>query len=260
METVSTIAVAPPLSMPEPLQTIFFWVSLVATLGMLVYSLTVAKRLGTAIPVLLVFGAFCSIPLESIAGFLGHVEHPAGGNIALYSAVDRTIPWHVAFGYTVGFAAVYLVIFQKAVAGRLYRSTIYKTTITTALCYFVGETIGVSTHLWVYFDPQPLWIWRGTEPPIWGILNATSEILGVSLVVFLRPYLTGAKQLLVVLLCPVGTLMGHFGAGFPWYNVINSGASPLMMDLSVLASVGLAVMIWWIASILVTTPAAEPAR
>jgi hypothetical protein len=260
MNTASTIAVAPLLNMPEPLQTFFFWGSLAAAIGILSYAAFVSKRVGSMIPIFLVLGAFCSIPLESLVGYLGHVTHPSGGSLALYSAVDRTIPWHIAFGYTVGFSAVYLIIYQKALSGTLARSTIYKTALTTAILYFLGETIGVSTGLWVYFEPQPLWIWKMTEPPIWGMLNATSEILGASLVVFLLPHLTGIRQALVILICPVATLMGHFGAGFPWYNLINSSASPMMMNAAALLSMALAVMIWWISSILATTPADKPTR
>lgn len=254
MNPESTIPVAPALIMPEPLQTIFFWISLAAAIGMLVYAVFVARRVHSLIPVFLVAGAFCSIPLETLAGFLGHVVHPAQGSIALFSAVDRTIPWHIAFGYTAGFSAVYLVIYQKALSGNLYQSTIFKTALITAILYFVGEIVGVSTGLWAYFEPQPLWIWKMTEPPVWGMLNATSEIFGAALVVFLLPHLQGIRQALVVLICPVATLMGHFGAGFPWYNMINSSATPGMMTAATLLSMALAVLVWWISSILATAP------
>jgi len=254
MNPESTIPVAPVLAMPEPLQTIFFWVSLAAAIGMLIYAIFVARRVGSFIPVFLVIGAFCSIPLETIAGYLGHVVHPAEGSIALFSAVDRTIPWHIAFGYTAGFSAVYLVIYQKALAGTLYQSTVFKTAAITALLYFVGETAGVATGLWVYFEPQPLWILKFTEPPIWGMLNASSEIFGAALVVFLLPHLQGMRQALVVLICPMATLMAHFGAGFPWHNAINSSASPMLMNAATLLSMALALLVWWVASILATAP------
>ncbi|MEJ2410270.1 MAG: hypothetical protein P8Y58_01945 [Novosphingobium sp.] len=254
MNPESTIPVAPALSMPEPLQTIFFWISLAAAIGMLIYAIFVARRVRSLIPVFLVFGAFCSIPLESIVGYLGHVVHPAGGSIALFSAVDRTIPWHIALGYTAGFGAVYLIIYQKALSGKLYQSTVFKTAATTAVLYFLGETVGVSTGLWAYFEPQPLWIWKMTEPPIWGMLNASSEIFGACLIVFLLPHLQGIRQALVVVICPIATLMAHFGAGFPWYNAINSSASPAFMNAATLLSMALAVVVWWISSILATAP------
>ena len=149
---------------------------------------------------------------------------------------------------------MYLIIYQKALSGALYQSTVFKTAATTAVLYFLGETVGVSNGLWVYFEPQPLWIWKMTEPPIWGMLNASSEIFGACLIVFLLPHLQGIRQALVVVICPIATLMAHFGAGFPWYNAINSSASPAYMTAATLLSMGLAVVVWWISSILATTP------
>ena len=260
MDVVSSVAAAPVLSMPEPLQTIVFWVSMFGAVAILAYSALVARRFGTMVPVLLVIGAFCSVPLESLVGYLGHVTHPQVGSIAMYTAVDRTIPWHMAFGYTIAFGIVYLIIYQRAAAGTLNRPLIFKIAILTALSYFVVETVGVSTKLWVYFEPQAIWIWRMTEPPIWGILNATSEVLGASLVIFMLPHLKGIRQVLIIALCPIATVMGHFGAGFPWYNVINSSASQQMMDLSALLSAGLSVLVWWVAAVLATTPQTEQVR
>ncbi|MGE4432319.1 MAG: hypothetical protein AB7E05_16430 [Sphingobium sp.] len=252
MEAVSQIAQAPTVAMPEPLQTIFFWVTLVLAGAVFAYSLKLARRDNSLVPPLMVVGAFISIILETLVGYLGHVTHPSIGSIALFSAVDRVIPWHIALGYTFGFGVVYLVIYSKAVAGTIRTSLIWKTGFISVLCYYFGEIAGVSTGLWVYFEPAPLWIWKMTAPMTWSFMNSSAELFGAALIVFLLPQLTGARQLLVPVLAMMGTLMGHFGTNFILFNVINSSAPRAAMEAAGIATLLLAMVMWWISAQLAT--------
>ncbi|SCW78045.1 hypothetical protein SAMN02927924_02853 [Sphingobium faniae] len=252
MGVTSQIAQAPILQMPEPLQTIFFWVTLVLAASVFLYSLKMARRDGSLVPPLLVIGAFTSIILETLVGYLGHVTHPSGGSIALFSAVDRTIPWHIALGYTFGFGVVYLIIYRQAMAGTIRRSLIWKTGAITVTCYYFGEIVGVSTGLWAYFEPAPLWIWKATAPLTWSFMNSSAELFGASLIAFLLPQLTGVRQLLVPVLTTMGTLMGHFGTNFILFNVMNASVSRTVMEAGGVATILLAMIMWWIASQLAT--------
>ena len=252
MEAASQIAQAPLVHMPEPLQTIFFWITMVLATLVLLYSLTLARRDKSLIPPLLVVGGFTSILLEALVGYLGHVTHPSLGSITLFSALDRTIPWHIALGYTFGFSIVYLVMYNQAIAGTIRPSLIWKTGFISVLCYYFGEIAGVSTGLWVYFEPAPLWIWKMTAPLTWSFMNSSAELFGAALIVFLLPKLKGARQLLVPVLATMGTMMGHFGTNFVLFNVINSSASRPAMEAAGISTIILSMIMWWISSQLAT--------
>lgn len=250
---MSQIAPAPPLNMPEPLQIIFLYATIGVTLLYFIFCVVISVRRQTAMPLLLMLAGFCSIPMESIVTYLGHAEHPQGGNIALFHAVDRFIPWHIALGYTVAFGLFNLLIWQKVEDGSITRLYIWISCIITVLCYQIAEIAGVSGKLWVYYDPQPVWLLHFTAPLTWSFLNAACMVMSIGLIVFLLPFLTGIKRLLIPVLGPVGALMGHMGAGWPMYNIINSDASPLVMQLSGVAAIVLSVLVWWTASLLIMT-------
>lgn len=248
----SQIATAPVWVMPEPAQTIFLVFAASLALAVLIYGLVLARQYNSIMPVLLPLAGFCAIPLETIVTYLGHATHATVGNIALFRAVDRTIPWYIAFGYMAGFGLLYLLLYKQTMDRTLTRKFIWSAGFVAAGCYYLAEIAGVSTGLWGYFEPQPIWIWKMTAPPTWSFLNATCELFGGCLIMFLLPELRGIKQALVLVLAPMGAFMGHLGAGFPFYNAINADVSPLVMNLSALFSIGLCLVAWWIASILAT--------
>lgn len=247
---MSDIAAAPVLVMPEPLQTIFLYATVVVTALFVLFGAYLGLRLRSFMPILLILAGFCAIPMESVVTFLGHAEHPAIGNIALFRAVDRSIPWHIALGYTVAFGLLNILIWLKVRNGTINMRYVFTACLITVGCYQVGETAGVSTGLWVYLPPQPVWLLHFTAPLPWSFLNAASMIMAAGLIMFLLPYLSGFRRLLIPVLGPVGAFMGHMGAGWPMYNVMNSDAPAWVMQGSGVAAIGLSVLIWWVAGLL----------
>ena len=75
--------------------------------------------------------------------------------------------------------------------------------------------------------------------------------MSTALIMFMLPYLTGLKRLLIPVLSPVGALMGHMGAGWPMYNIINSDAPAWAMQLSGVAAIFLSVLVWWFSALLI---------
>ena len=248
--------VPPDAVMPEPLQTIMFW--LTATLAAVVfgYSLLLAKRLASVLPILLILGAGAAIVLEPIVAFLGHVIHPATGSIEMFTAVNRTIPWHMGFAYIAAFGTVYLVIFTRMIEGPVHKNYVWITYIVSVCAYILIEIYPVQAGLWVYYDDQPLWLWRGMAPLTWAFLNSASELLGVTLVYLLMPLLVGWRQVLVVVLCPMGALMAHLGSGWPMYSIMNSAASSsdVLLQASGLLSVGLAILTVCMCTLILSRP------
>ncbi|MET0986349.1 MAG: hypothetical protein ABW034_13175, partial [Steroidobacteraceae bacterium] len=197
-----------------------------------------------------VLGGLAAILLEPVVTFLGHAVHPKDGQIIMFETVSRAIPWHIGLGYMAGFGTYYLVVYSQYKAGTLSAASVWKVTLISALCYWVGEAYFVQNGLWAYYDHQPLWIWKGTEPPTWGILNSTATLVGVTLMVFALPHLKGIAQLLIIPLAIAGAFMGHMGAGFPMYNAMNSTAAPWVIEFSGVASVLMAFVLIWLCSIL----------
>ncbi|MDB5972344.1 MAG: hypothetical protein JWQ90_4794 [Hydrocarboniphaga sp.] len=244
--------VPPDAAIPEGLQTIFLYLTIAATAGVLVWALLMARNHRSAVPVLMVAAGFAAVPLETIVTFLGHAIHPAPGQIMMFNAVDRAIPWHIALGYAAGFGMFYLSCYPKMIADSFTNAFIWKACAITAVCYSIGEAYPVSHGLWVYYDYQPLRWWSGTAPLTWNVLNTICMLMGATLMHVTLPYLKGLKQLLIVVLGPVGALMGHMGAGFPMYNAMNTDWPHWVIELSGVASVLIAILLIWICTILLT--------
>ncbi|MDB5971496.1 MAG: hypothetical protein JWQ90_3946 [Hydrocarboniphaga sp.] len=244
--------VPPEASIPQGLQTVFLYATIFAVVGVLIAAMVMARRYRSAVPVLMVVAGFAAILLETIVTFLGHAIHPAPGQITLFQAVDRAIPWHIALGYTAGFGIFYLTLYPKMVGQSLTRPYIWKTVLITAVCYFLGEAYPVSHGLWIYYDYQPLWLWHGTAPLTWNILNSCCMLMGATLMYVTLPHLKGWKQILIVPMGPMGALMGHAGAGFPMYNAMNTDWPHWVLELSGVATIAMALLLVWICGLLLT--------
>lgn len=244
--------VPPELVIPATLQTVFLYATIVAAAAVTIVALMMSIKRRTAVPLLMVIGGLAAILMEPVVTFLGHAVHPKAGQIIMFETVNRAIPWHIGLGYMAGFGIFYLMLYSKYVAGTLTQSTIWKTVLVTALCYCLGEAIPVSNGLWIYYDYQPLWIWHGTAPPTWNILNATCMLTSTTLMFIALPHLKGIAQVLLVPLAVAGAYMGHMGAGFPMYNAINTSWPAWAMELSGVATVGMALMIVWLCSLVLT--------
>jgi hypothetical protein len=246
--------VAPHLVIPSTLQNIFLWITIVFASGVAITAVTISLKDKSAVPVLLVVGAFAAILLEPIVTFLGHAVHPKEGQIMMFETMGRAIPWHIALGYTAGFGIFYLILYMKHRDGSLTTKSIWKITSVTALCYYIGEAYPVEHGLWAYYEYQPLWIWKGTAPLTWSILNSTCMLTSATLMFIVLPYLKGAAQLLLVPLAVSGAFMGHMGAGFPMYNAMNADLPHWVIELAGASSVGMALVIVWVCSLLLTRP------
>jgi hypothetical protein len=242
--------IPPEAVMPAQLQSIFLWATVAAVAVVLAFAANMAVKRRSAVPVLLVLGGFTSIIMESVVTFLGHAIHPAQGQIMLFEAASRAIPWHIALGYCAGFGIFYLTLYPNFVAGKLGSKQIWKTCLITAALYFIGEAYPVSQGLWIYYDYQPMHIWHGTAPLTWNFLNACCMMVSATVIFVALPYLKSLpSQLMILLLAPVGAYMGHMGAGFPMYNAMNSTLPTWAIELSGALSIFLALVIIWLCSV-----------
>lgn len=248
MNTLSVPWPVPPdAAMPEPLQTIFLWITIVGAAAVLLWGIAMSAKRGTAVPALLVLGGLTSILMETVVTFLGHAVHPPTGQIMMFEMVGRAIPWGIALGYMAGFGVFYLCLYPAFVAGELRGAKIWKVCVITAVSYFIGEAYFVSNGLWVYYDYQPMRIWNGTAPLTWNWLNTCSMMVSATVMFVALPYLRNPlSQSLLLLLAPAGAYMGHMGAGFPMYNAMNSTLPNWAIEISGALSIFLALVIIWL--------------
>ena len=202
----------------------------------------------------MVLSALMSIPMESVVAFLGHIVHPIEGQISLFSAVTRAIPWHMALGYMGGFGVYYLWMYAKITNGTLTTVVFWRGIIVAIVMYWCGEIVPVHAGLWVYYDHQPLWIWHGSSPLTWSFLNTTCMVTGLTLMFLARPYLRGVAQILLVPFGVIGVIMGHVGAGLPMYTAMNTDWPDWVIELSGLLAVAFALLLSWLCGLLLLQP------
>ena len=250
LNTITIDFPAPPVEaiMPALAQSVALYLSLTILAVVSVMAVRMSARQKTLLPVLLLISGSCTIVLEPIIAHLGHAFHPEIGSIALFKTNNVTVPVYLAILHPCYFGSFYIVLFSRIVNDNFTGSYLWKAYFITCVLNYLIEILPVSSGLWVYYDPQALWLWKGGMPLWWTFVNAGCLFVPVALIHFLYPILKGWKQLLVIVLSPLGIGMGWFGAAFPANSVYNSSASqkPFLVELSGLASVGLAILVTFI--------------
>ncbi len=229
--------------MPAAAQEIVLWIAIVALGAFLLLGLQQSIKHRSALPLLFFVAGFVTILLEPMCTNFGHAIHPEIGQISLFKTFDRAIPWHIATIYSFYFGGVYLFMFRRIRENGFTRDFVWKSYLSICALAYAIEIVPVHIGLWVYYPPQALWVWSGGMPLFWTFVNAACIFMGLTLIKVFYPLMQGWKQLLVIPLSAMGAIMGHFGAGFPYYHAANSAASPMLVELSGLASVGLAFLI-----------------
>ena len=232
--------------MPATVQSVLLSVSMVTLIIFFIVALIQCRRHKTFLPVLFLIGGFFTIPMEPLVDLLGHAVHPEIGQISLFKVGNRAIPWHGAVMYAFYFGGVYMFMLPRIMANHFTVAYVWKAYLTTTVLAYLFEIVPVQWGLWVYYDQQALWFWKGGMPLFWPFVNSIAIFVPLTLIKLCYPILKGWRQGLVVLLSPVGALAGHFGAGFPFYNAANSAASRLVIELSGVLSIGLCFLIIYI--------------
>ena len=207
--------------------------------------------------VFLIVGSCTSITTEALSDFLTHFTHAQIGAIVLHTSYARVIPWHVFFIYSLYFGAWYMFAYPRMVAGILRGPFLWKAFAFSTIAAYLFEAIPIAQGLWAYFEPQPLWFWKGTLPPNFAFMNAFSIIFGMVMMDKLRSVPSPWKYLVMLIAGPVGPIMGHIGAGQPYYWTMNSGMSQFIIDLGGVATMGTCTLGVWLLIHLGYSPASD---
>jgi hypothetical protein len=164
------------------------------------------------------------------------------------------VPLWLFFGYCFYFAGPYMAAFSRIANNSFTSKEVWIGFFGAVIGAMIIEIYAVHNHVWIYYDHQALWFWKSTIPVTWAFINATCVFVPLTAIKFLFPILIGWKQWLIIVLSPMFAIMGHLGAGFPFYLVNNSAASSNrgLMDLSGVASILMSLLLIFICNKVLT--------
>jgi hypothetical protein len=232
---------APELVAPEPAQTILIYGMGVISAILIIFTIRLCLRYKSTVPMMLfVGGTLAAYSIEALSDMLSHFTHNNDPSVTpLYIAYARVIPIHVLFIYTVYFGALYAFLYPKMRDRALTGSFLWKMFLGATVFAYTFEVIPIQLGFWKYFDPQPLYFWKGTLPPHFAMLNAFCMTFGVVAVDKVLPLLEdGIKKWGLVAVAPIAPLMGHIGAGTPYYWTMNAGVSEWWIHVGGIGSIG----------------------
>ena len=201
MNTMSvSFAVAPQLTMNPLAQNVALASGAIGMLICLIIGWRMSLKHKTPLPFLFPIAGACDVVLEPVICFLFHRFMTAG--------LSNAFLWRT-----------FAVLFVFA---QLF------------------EIAPVNYGLWYHYGYHPFRFGEQGEPLFFPVVNLVPAFLGFLLIIKYRHLLAGWKSLLIIPLTQAAAYMGHLGAGFPYYNVINSSVSETMVQWACIASVLLA--------------------
>ena len=232
--------VTPELTMNLAAQYVALANGVIGMLICLIIGWRMSVKYKTPLPFLFPIAGACDVVLEPVICFLGHAVHAQIGQITLFETNTRPIPVHVALLYGVYYGPVWLFLFHRFMTTGLSNAFLWKTFVVLFVFAQLFEIAPVNYGLWYHYGYQPFRFGDQGEPLFFPVVNLVPAYLGFLLIINYRHLLSGWRALFIIPLTQAGAYMGHLGAGFPYYNVINSSASPAMIQLACVASILLA--------------------
>ena len=228
----------PEMAMPLQAQAVLLWGlgGFAAVLAVIAIRIGLRDRDWTPL-VLLIAGTFASLTTEALSDLLTHFTHAQVGAITIQTSYARVIPWHVFFISSLYFGAWYMFAYSRMLSGTFGGSFLWKAYLFSVVGAYFFEAIPIAQGLWAYFEPQPLWFWRGTLPPNFACMNAFSIVFGMVAMDKLRSVPKPWTLPVMLIAGPCAPIMGHIGAGQPYYLTMNSGLSQFWIDMGGVATI-----------------------
>lgn len=238
---------SPELVMPEQAQLVLLFGLgiLAAVLAVMAIRMSLRNKDWTPL-VFFVAGTLSCFTTEALSDMLTHFTHAQIGAIVAQTSYAHVIPLHVVFIYSLYFGAWYLFAYPRMRAGTIDAPFMWKGFAFSVVVAYFFEAIPIALGFWAYFEPQPLWWWKGTLPPSFAFMNAFSILFGMVMMDKLRSVQSPMKYLVMLIAGPCGPIMGHIGAGQPYYLTMNSGLSQGLIDLGGLATIGTCMLGVWL--------------
>jgi hypothetical protein len=203
---------------------------------------------------LVLLGGVISSIWEPPLDVLGAIYHYEKGQWTAFAFLGRGIPVWIPplYGWFVGGLAFLTYEFYKrqdAKGADLGKLSWKIFAAVAVLQYPTVDQLGIMLGLHTYYGHQPL---NPTGFPLHGaVINGTLPVVGGAMLFALRPYLVGAKKLLVLWLVPCIFAFTYAFAGPPTWVTLNSEANQFWVQLSGVSAIGFSLMTVWLANIIV---------
>lgn len=238
---------APEMVMPQMPQMVANWVLgvIAAVLLLVAIKQSVSRRDWTPL-VFFIAGTCAAYTTEALSDLLTHFTHAQVGADPGYTAYARSVPLLVIFIYSLYFGAWYMYAYPRMLAGTMTPRFLWGAYFLSTLGAYLFEVIPIHYGMWAYFEPQPLWFWKGTLPPHFAFLNSFSIIYGVVFMDKLRTVPQPWRYPVMLIAGPIAPIMGHIAVGQPYYWTMNAGLSQTWIHLGGLGAIGTCLLGVWL--------------
>lgn len=214
---------------------------LLASIGVL-YALKNWRDTGRPFLLLIILGGGMTTLVEPLVDLLGACWHPIYGQATVFELLGRPIPPWIISAYFAFFGTLGVLLYSLLRKG--ISMNVIRIMFVLAVAFDVlEENITLPTGLYIYYGHQPLMIF-GMLPWWWAACNSIGLFVGIALVTILTPYLKGLWSLTVLLLLPLGDVLGYSAIGVPSFIVVNAQFVPnWLVQLAGLATFILAALL-----------------
>jgi hypothetical protein len=243
---IEILVPTPVLEMPQRAQAITIAVFAALTILALAYAIQVSRRAKQGYPLYLFLGAALSVPYECFAAALVHVVYPQQGQWTMIEVLGRPIPVFTWLSYMFYISPLLIFAFEKLDRGELTPKLWWTAYFVSLPLAFIYEVPFLHFGLWQYYgDNQPFML---LGYPVWWAFVSPATFLCMALLNYLiwTRVLRRRHSFVLILLVPLSLFAIHFALSAPLAAAMNTSLNPVLTNLCMLFSIGLALLATWI--------------
>ena len=194
----------------------------------------------SAIPLFLLVGAGLALINEPFVDLLGKCYMNGAAGPTIFEIFGRPMALWCLFAYIIIYGVVAWVIVTVIKRGAS-RTQVWGVLGALLLVQVAMEMVILPTGLYFYYGYQP---WAFFDMPMhWLAINFSGTFLSATVLVLAEPYLTGRRQMLVLLLPMVTQVVCSYFVGLPVFASLHSGGGPVVMWIGGAATIVIALII-----------------
>jgi hypothetical protein len=209
-----------------------------------------SRRSSSAVPLLALGGGFIAALEEPWIDTLIQLWYPEDSPLIVFTAMEHPQPLYVFLVYP-GFVGLGSYLAYRGLSARSPGRHLWRMFIAIALLDLAFELPATTGGVFGYYGDQPLQPVSDAWPAWVAFVNAAGPVLAGWLIHVTKPYLTGFRGALAVVLIPPLAYAGTFGAaGWPTYTLLKTDAPGPALWAASLVTIGLCVAIVGVVSAL----------